>query len=242
MVAKKNREGEEHLNKDGTRMKIIKYNNYDDIVVEFQDEYKGKTHTKYCHFIKGKVKNPYKKSVFGVGYIGEGKYSYSENKLPYSYWRHMLQRCYVKREKYKTYFDCQVCDEWLNFQNFAKWFYENYYEIEGETVELDKDFLQKGSKVYSPKTCIFIPHSINMFATERGNNYEVGKSGKYYFYTSEFGRKIHLGTFATIEEGERVLKKRRNDYLKTLVLKYKDVLPNHVIKGLYEGVSEWQGD
>lgn len=42
----------------------------------------------------------------------------------------MLQRCY--NNKQLSYFDCEVCDEWLCFQNFAKWYEENYYEIEGE--------------------------------------------------------------------------------------------------------------
>ena len=65
--------GETRKNKEslgGCEMKIIKYNRYKDITVEFQDKHKAKIHTTYQHFEKGDVKNPYYPSVHGVGYIG----------------------------------------------------------------------------------------------------------------------------------------------------------------------------
>lgn len=80
----------------------------------------------------------------------------------------MLNRCCSgklhKRES--TYINCKVCDEWLNFQNFSEWFKNNYYEVEGQRMELDKDILNKGNKIYSPNTCIFVPHNINNLFTK----------------------------------------------------------------------------
>ena len=80
----------------------------------------------------------------------------------------MLERCYDTEHSYKfpTYENCIVCDEWLNYQNFARWFDINYYEIEGEVMCLDKDILFKGNKIYSPKTCIFVPRGINNLFTK----------------------------------------------------------------------------
>jgi hypothetical protein len=49
--------GEEAYNNDGCLMKIVEYNNTNDIIVEFQDEYKLRVHTGYNNFLKGKVKN-----------------------------------------------------------------------------------------------------------------------------------------------------------------------------------------
>ena len=66
--------GEENYNNFGTLMKIVEYKNAKDIIVEFQDEHKIKIHTRYGDFKRGKIKNPYDKSVYGVGYVGEGKY------------------------------------------------------------------------------------------------------------------------------------------------------------------------
>ena len=76
----------------------------------------------------------------------------------------MLRRCYDEKlhKKYPTYIDCKVCEEWLNFQNFAKWYYNNYYEIENEKICLDKDILHKGNKIYSPDNCVFVPNNINV--------------------------------------------------------------------------------
>ena len=64
----------------GYKMKIVEYNGKDDITVEFQDEYNAKVHTGYNNFKKGDVKNPYHPSVYGVGYLGEGKYNAYKNK------------------------------------------------------------------------------------------------------------------------------------------------------------------
>ncbi|URW85616.1 hypothetical protein M5E86_18495 [Blautia wexlerae] len=77
----------------------------------------------------------------------------------------MKTRCY-NENYHKTrpdYEECTVCDEWLDDKKlFYEWVDHNFYEIEGEpTVELDKDILVPGNKVYSPDTCIFVPKRIN---------------------------------------------------------------------------------
>lgn len=53
----KDRLGEKRYNNQGCLMKIVEYNNCLDIVVEFQDEYKYRVHTRYNHFLSGNVKN-----------------------------------------------------------------------------------------------------------------------------------------------------------------------------------------
>lgn len=66
---------------------------------------------------------------------------------------------YLPKNK-PTYEGCTVCDEWLYFSNFKKWFDENY--IEG--FQLDKDIIIRGNKVYSPQTCCFVPKEINIIS------------------------------------------------------------------------------
>lgn len=57
LVSKKNeRLGEERYNNSGYLMKIVEYNNANDIVVEFQDEDKIKVHTGYNNFKNGLVR------------------------------------------------------------------------------------------------------------------------------------------------------------------------------------------
>lgn len=112
-----------------------------------------------------RVKDHCKPSVFGVGYLGVGPYKANSRRVKskaYNAWHNMIQRCYSEKyqEKYPYWKDCTVVDDWLNFQNFAGWFYLNY--IEG--FDLDKDMQIKGNRVYGPQACKFIPKSENRLA------------------------------------------------------------------------------
>lgn len=101
--------------------------------------------------------------LYGVGFFGVGPFNCGENGThtkAYSCWKRMLERCYADyaHEKHKIYSGVTVCDEWHNFQNFAKWHYDNYPD-DGEKYHLDKDIKIPGNKVYSPEACMFVtPH------------------------------------------------------------------------------------
>lgn len=77
----------------------------------------------------------------------------------YTTWNNMLKRCYSIKSQHRnpTYVGCTVCEEWLSFSNFKKWFDENY--VDG--FDLDKDILVEGNKEYSPEFCRFVPHYLN---------------------------------------------------------------------------------
>ena len=87
-------------------MKIIRYNNAEDIDVEFQDEHKYVKTTTYSNFKSGSIKNPYDRSLKGVGYLGEGEYMTGQSEYDrrvFGIWIGMIDRCYNEnvREKYK---------------------------------------------------------------------------------------------------------------------------------------------
>lgn len=98
-------------------------------------------------------------------FIGNGKYKSKigqERTVAYERWRGMISRCTdVKyQERFPTYKGCSVCDEWRNFQNFAKW-HEEHYPSDGGSYHLDKDIKVAGNKVYSPTTCMYVTPSEN---------------------------------------------------------------------------------
>lgn len=107
----------------------------------------------------GNIKDKMSPSLFGVGFLG-GDYYKCDNKgidlKCYDTWRNMLGRCYSERAliTHPTYKDCEVCEEWQNYQNFAKWYEENY-PGEGDW-HIDKDIKSKGNKIYSPEHCSFV--------------------------------------------------------------------------------------
>lgn len=134
--------GETNLNNSGLKMKIIDYKNACEILVQFEGS-KYITKVKYEQFTDGRVKDLSQKTIYQIGYIGDGSYKGNINykRSPqYATWKSMLQRCYDKKFhiNHPTYKDCEVCEDWHNFQNFAKWYDENYYEIENEVMCLDK--------------------------------------------------------------------------------------------------------
>ena len=90
----KHRQNKSNYNFQGCLMKIVKYNNANDIFVEFQDEYKYQTQSTYQCFRLGCIKNPYDKIVFNIGYKGEGKYGCTTTPKIYNTWYSMLSRCY----------------------------------------------------------------------------------------------------------------------------------------------------
>lgn len=143
----------------------------------------------------GSILNPLFRSVMGVGYMGEGTYKSrignSTEKTPqYRAWENMISRCYYPSSKrYGAYGGrgVRVCDEWLNFQNFASWFDLNWKE----GCDLDKDILGDGM-LYSPAFCRYIPEYLNKTLSTSLTNTRKrelklpegvgywGKSGKIY--------------------------------------------------------------
>ena len=79
----------------------------------------------------------------------------------YRVWKGMLERCYsIKyQESQPTYIGCSVTDEWLTFSAFKNWMEKQNFE----GMQLDKDLLIEGNKVYSPETCVFVSGMVNNF-------------------------------------------------------------------------------
>ena len=233
MGRKIDRIGEEGYNKFGSKMIITRYENARDLDVYFPEYDWTFKQVYYSNFKKGKIKCPYEPRYFGVGYLGEGKYKIVENgklKIEYIIWHNMLRRCYDPKlqEKRPTYKGCKVENYLLNFQNMGEWLDENYYEIPGEKMCLDKDILCKGNKVYSRETCIFVPQRINTLFTKsnntRGKNpigIHQSSSGNYQVMCSNgYGKNIPLGTYLTKEEAFKIYKEYKEKVIKEVIDSY----------------------
>ena len=170
------------------------------------------------------------------------------SRLNYIY-SNMKNRCYNEKNiHYQNYGGrgITVCDEWLNFQNFAEWFYDNYYECNNEIMCLDKDILCKGNKIYSPENCIFVPKRINNLFVKMLNSSDRNglmgtkplNNGKYIWqcsYINELGEyKRATGTCDSEKEAFEAYKTFKENYIKQVADEYYDLIPRELWKAMWE--------
>lgn len=183
---------------------------------------------------RGDIKSPYQKSVFGVGYFGEGIYfaSGADGKptAEYRRWKAILSRCYnkIKHSKDDSYKGCQVSDSWLNFQNFASWLTSQPQHAKG--FEIDKDLLVVGNTVYGPDTCCLLPRVLNCAITGKDqatlNGLPCGvvwhkKNCCYVAAVGRYGKKDgYIGSFKSVEAAWAAYKSAKEAYVRELADEY----------------------
>lgn len=197
---------------------------------------------------ENKNEEMYKIRVFNKGYIGEEINNNYTQTISYNYWYAMLRRVYSEKQlKLKpTYKQVEVCEEWLNYTNYKQWFDKNYYTIQGQQMELDKDILDKGNKIYCPEKCVFVPHNINSLFTKsnkaRGDLpigvYFKKKNNKYCSQCNTITKEgkrynAYLGLFNTPEEAFYAYKTFKENYIKEVADEYRDRIPQKLYEAMY---------
>lgn len=117
-------------------------------------------------------------------------------KMSYKSWRSMILFCYMTGDS-----EFDVCDEWLVFSNYKKWYLEN--KKPDHCLDI---YLIRKSQLYSPETCIFTPKDIlycfpfpektvtksgGLLGTCKIKNRERWKA----VHCRNFPSFIHIGTF-----------------------------------------------
>ena len=221
-------------------MKIIRYRIAGDITVEFQDKYRYTVNTTYNNFTKG-IKNPYDRSIYGVGYLGVGKHlahdSNGINTKIYDTWTNMLERCYNEklRDKHPAYANCIVADEWHNFQTFADWYIASFYEVKNERMHLDKDILFKDNNFYSPYTCLIVPQRINMIFMKKPKTKDVDLPNTINRCVTGFSASYNgksLGVFKTLKEAVFAHDYHQRIHILKVTEEYRDKIPKKVYNAL----------
>jgi len=162
----------------------------------------------------------------------------------YRVWHNMLKRCYSSKlqEKSPTYKGCSVSEEWLRFSNFKRWMERQDFE----GMQLDKDILFNGNKVYSAETCVFVTKAVNLFTIDRGAsrgecligvNWDK-TAGKFKSRCSNpfTNKSEHLGYFTREEEAHQAWLKRKLDLAHLLASEQTD---ERVAKALIERYTNY---
>ena len=186
------------------------YKLFESFLCEFNDG--TIVESQFSNIRLGNIKNPNSISVFGVGYLGIGKWKSKNDKKvtkEYRLWVGMLRRCYSEKfhKKYPTYKDCTVIERWHNFQNFC----EDIQELEGYNdwrniiaLELDKMILCNAMgifpKIYSKDTCIFITKKENLETGLTYISHRISDSYEEEFSSQiDFAEKWNLSNHCIVE-------------------------------------------
>ena len=227
---------------------IINYRIADDIDIQFEDgtiiknaSYSGFKREAYINKNCKSINNKYEY------YVGQGRYNMTYNKEITIAFKGMFERCYKEKSNNinLTYVGCDVSEEWLNFQNFAKWYEDNFWTDE-EKLYIDKDILFKGNKTYGENTCSLVTLKINnlFIKSNRARNGLIGTflnpKGRYVAQCN-YGCKTNrnIGTFDTEIEAFNAYKEVKERYIKQIADEYKNKYPNFPNK-LYEAMYSYK--
>ena len=113
-------------------------------------------------------------------------------------------------------------------------------------MELDKDILVKGNKIYSPETCIYMPQTINTLFVKKDRNrgkLAIGttrrKNGKYMaqcnLINPETGKSKlkNLGYYNTELEAFKVYKYYKEKNIKEVADYFKKEIPSELYNAMY---------
>lgn len=120
-----------------------------------------------------------------------------------------------------------VCDEWLDFLTFKSWYDRNFYRVDNEEMNLDKDILCHGNKMYCPEYCIFVPKRINTLFVRSRNRRGDLPIGVYR------GKECFISSCSV--NGKNVKDKHKDQI--SAFLRYKEIKEKHVkeIANQYKG-------
>ncbi len=82
----------------------------------------------------------------------------------------------VKKEK--SYVGSSICNDWYDRGTFIEW-RNNSNTPYKDGYSLDKDIKVYGNMVYSPDTCMYVPHGLNLLFRELPNK-NTGIKGVYH--------------------------------------------------------------
>ncbi|ALM62103.1 HNH endonuclease [Vibrio phage qdvp001] len=225
-ISKSLPDGTKVLQKSGDLLEVVEFLGEDDFKVKFEDS--PVFTTKIGNIKRGSVYNKNKPSVCGIGYYGWGEFKTKINgkRTPsYEVWRGIIRRCYEKEnETFRSYWSkgVEVCEEWLNFQVFSQWYYDQLEYLPEGKYDVDKDLFGDG-KLYSPETCVLLPSKLNHYITNRKTcNVGYVKKGKNKITTtvSLLGRQIFIGDFEDQGNANKYYTVCRNYIDKTLSYEY----------------------
>lgn len=189
----------------------------------------------------------YVPSVRGVGY--HGSLYTNSNEYSYKRWNAMIQRCYnlpLQNSRWNAWKGCSVSKEFLNYSNFKIWWDSHFYKVNDERMDIDKDLICAGNKIYDPAMVSVVPKRINslIIRPEAKNGLPLGVSfvdGKYTATVTLFGKSKVVGTFDNQDDAHEMYKDYKKKFIQKMATDLRSKIPYTVYERLmnFEITLDW---
>ena len=220
--------------------KILKKTDGNFYLIEFIDKYKHQALVKLYSIRLGKIANPYAPTVKGMGYLGVGKYNVKEGGMQtvaYTRWKYIVTRSYGANPT------TTMCDEWLNYQVFAKWFNDIFITIpESVNTRLVGTLDINQVAHYSPNTAHVVPVAVSSFLVAIKDKKNVGISPSIGKHQTNYSVTVstdkgycNMGTYVTKEEAQEVY----NRCVEKVISNIADTHKAWLCENTYRQLSNW---
>ena len=130
-----------------------------------------------------------------------------DNSIESTMWLNMIKRSSnIKfKNSHLAYQNCKMSENFKNYEFFYNWLHENdieYYINNKIPFCIDSDILTGSNKLYSEKTCLLIPISLNKYigkikqALDTNQMYS-NKSNKYQLFLNVKGKLYSFETYSS---------------------------------------------
>ena len=106
------------------------------------------------------------RKIHNVGYSSTYVTNDEKKELSYKLWHQMITKCYspsdYMREKQDGNF-LEVCNKWLDYRNFQKWFNSNYKVVQSESMTITRCIISNDNLMYNPNNCAVVPTKIDTY-------------------------------------------------------------------------------
>lgn len=140
----------------------------------------------------------------------------------YSVWKSILKRvfCPKFKEKYPTYKNTSICEEWKYLSNFKDWVLKVQPNKDWQNCEPDKDILLLNNKHYGEDTVIFVTKQLNYFILYKNdfkNLIGVIENKRGFGYIARVNnpftkKRKQVGVFPTELEAHKAWQAKKHEY------------------------------
>jgi hypothetical protein len=160
----------------------------------------------------------------------------------YAIWKDILRRCY-RQDGYRfvAYKGVTVCPDWIYRSKFNEWL-NSQPQNNWQDLQIDKDLLVKGNKVYGSDTCCFLTGRENLIfrphSTKLGSVSRIHQCPKRPWRgRKNIGVVKYVGYFSTKEEAEFVAMRESIPH----VIEIANANPHQFIRdAMYRWIDDWK--